>query len=284
MFEKLILQKSESFKSVPMKIQVIIDSIQQFAPLTYQEHYDNAGLLTGNPDWEVTNALLTLDATEPVIDEAIERGCNLVIAHHPIIFGGLKKLTGKSYVERTVIKAIKNDIAIYAAHTNLDNVQQGVNNMICERLHLVNRRILSPTRQTLRKLYTFAPFQEAEKVRQTLFDAGAGHIGHYSESSFNTEGTGTFKGDESTHPHVGQKGQQHHEPEIKIEVIFPEHLEKKLLQALFAIHPYEEVAYDIIGLENNNQQIGSGMVGELQEPMEELEFLHFLKDKMEVGS
>lgn len=187
MFEKLILQKSESFKSVPMKIQVIIDSIQQFAPLTYQEHYDNAGLLTGNPDWEVTNALLTLDATEPVIDEAIERGCNLVIAHHPIIFGGLKKLTGKSYVERTVIKAIKNDIAIYAAHTNLDNVQQGVNNMICERLHLVNRRILSPTRQTLRKLYTFAPFQEAEKVRQTLFDAGAGHIGHYSESSFNTE-------------------------------------------------------------------------------------------------
>lgn len=263
-----------------MKIQQIIESLEILAPLVYQEHYDNAGLLTGRPEWEVSNALLTLDVTEGVIEEAIEKHCNLVIAHHPVIFGGLKRLTGKNHVERTVIKAIKNDVAIYAAHTNLDNVHTGVNNMICEKLGLVNRHILSPTHNTLKKIYTFAPVADAEKVRQALFDAGAGAIGHYSEASFNTTGTGTFKGDDSTHPYVGEKGQRHQEPETRIEVLFPTHLENRILNALLKAHPYEEVAYDIISLDNANGQIGSGMVGELEESMEEKSFLHLVKKSM----
>ncbi|MGH2642999.1 MAG: Nif3-like dinuclear metal center hexameric protein [Chitinophagaceae bacterium] len=266
-----------------MKIQQIIETFENFSPTLYQEHYDNAGLLTGNPDWEVINALLTLDVTESVIREAIEKGCNLVIAHHPIIFHALKKLTGSNYVERTVILAIQNNIAIYAAHTNLDNMLWGVNDMICEKLGLIHRKILSPSTATLKKLYTFAPHADAEKVRQALFDAGAGNIGNYSEASFNVLGTGTFKGNQSTHPYVGEKGIQHQESETKIEVIFPVHLEKRILKALFKVHPYEEVAYDIISLDNTNQEIGSGMIGDLEKPADEKTFLEKIKRQMKAG-
>lgn len=264
-----------------MKVQQIVECLETLAPPVYQESYDNAGLLTGQLNWEVTNALLTLDITEAVVAEAIENNCNLIIAHHPVIFSGLKSLTGKNFVERSLILAIKNDIALYAAHTNLDNMLLGVNNMICEKLGLVNRQILSPTRQSLKKLYTFAPVQDAANVRQALFDAGAGKIGNYAEASFNTDGNGTFKPGENTNPHVGKKGEQHHEPETRIEIIFPKHLEKRILKALFKNHPYEEVAYDIVSLENSNQEIGSGMVGELREPMEELAFLALLQKKMQ---
>lgn len=263
-----------------MTIHEILSALESLAPPTYQESYDNAGLLTGDPSWEVTCALLTLDATEAVIEEAIEKGCNLVIAHHPVIFRELKSLTGKNYVERTVIKAIKNNVALYAAHTNLDNMLQGVNNAICNRLQLSGRKILAPARGTLRKLYTFAPLKDAGKVRDALFAAGAGHIGHYAESSFNVEGTGTFKGDEQTNPYVGEKGIRHHEAETKIEVIFPRHLEQNILGSLLAVHPYEEVAYDVVSLENVAADIGSGMTGELAEPMAEQEFLLYLKQQM----
>lgn len=266
-----------------MKIQQIINCIAQSAPLIYQESYDNSGLLTGSPDWEVSNALITLDVTEAVVEEAVENNSNLIIAHHPIIFKGLKRLTGENYVERTVIKAIKNDVAIYAAHTNLDNVKWGVNNIICEKLGLINRRILSPAATGLRKLYTFAPVKDAEKVRDALFEAGAGHIGNYSEASFNSEGIGTFKGEEGAHPHVGEKGKRHRETEMKIEVIFPRHLEKQLINALIATHPYEEVAYDVVSLENVNANIGNGMIGEFAEPVDEEDFLQYLKEQMQTG-
>lgn len=260
-----------------MKIQHVIQTVELLAPTAYQEHYDNAGLLTGNPAWEVSGILLTLDCTETVVKEAIEKKCNLIIAHHPIIFGGLKKLTGRNYVERTVILAVKNDIAIYAAHTNLDNMHTGVNKMICERLGILHPEILLKTTNTLKKLYTFVPHDYADKVRRALFDAGAGNIGNYSEASFNAAGTGTFKGNENTHAFVGQQGVQHHEPETKMEVIFPRHLETKILDALRSSHPYEEVAYDLVSLDNANQEIGSGMVGNLAEPAEEKAFLQKIK-------
>jgi dinuclear metal center YbgI/SA1388 family protein len=264
-----------------MNIQQIVETLESFSPPVYQEPYDNAGLLTGRPEWEVTNALLSLDATETVIQEAIDKKCNLIIAHHPVIFRGLKKLTGSNYVERAVILAIKNDIAIYAAHTNLDNMLSGVNDMICEKLGLINRKILSPSTGTLKKLYTFAPHADAEKVRWALFEAGAGNIGHYSEASFNASGTGTFKGNENTHPYVGEKGVQHHEPETKIEVIFPKHLESRILKALLKSHPYEEVAYDIISMDNANGEIGSGMIGELEKPADEKTFLKKIRQQMQ---
>jgi len=261
----------------PMKIADVIQLLEQTAPPSYQESYDNAGLLTGNPAWDCTGIICTLDATEEVINEARQKNCNLVVAHHPIIFGGLKKITGRNYVERTVITAIKNDVAIYAIHTNLDNVLQGVNNAIANKLGLINCSILAPKAGQLMKLYTFVPIEQAERVRAAIFEAGGGNIGNYSEVSFNAEGIGTFKGNAGANPYVGEVGARHGEKEIKIEVIFPPHLQKNIISALVKSHPYEEVAYDIISLANQHPQVGSGLVGYLPSPVAAEQFLQQVK-------
>lgn len=263
-----------------IQIKDIINELEKIAPPSYQEIYDNAGLITGNALQEAKGILLCLDSTEEIIDEAIATGCNMVIAHHPIVFSGLKKITGKNYVERTIIKAIKNDIAIYAIHTNLDNVHAGVNKKICDKLGILNTKILSPKKNLLKKLVTFCPVEHAAKIREAIFNAGAGNIGNYSECSFNGNGTGTFKGNESASPFVGEKGKQHHENEIRIETIFESVNEKKIIEALINSHPYEEVAYDIYSLDNSYQSAGSGMIGELQSEMNEKEFLLFVKSQL----
>jgi dinuclear metal center YbgI/SA1388 family protein len=260
-----------------MKITEIIGYLESIAPPAYQEHYDNSGLLTGFPDQECTGVLVTLDATEPVILEALAKGCNLVVAHHPIIFSGLKRITGSNYVEKTIIAAIKQDVAIYAIHTNLDNVVHGVNARMAEKMGLTNTRILQPTEGTLRKLYTFVPAGFAEKVRDAIFKAGGGHIGNYSEASFNAEGVGTFKAGPGADPFVGEPGKRHHEQELRIEIIFPAILQKQIIQALLSAHPYEEVAYDIITLSNINPQVGSGLMGELPEAIDEYDLLKKIK-------
>ncbi len=263
-----------------MKIQEIIRCMADYAPPAYQESYDNAGLLTGHAGWEVKGILLTLDITEQVIEEAVEKKCNLIIAHHPVIFRGLKKLTGSNYVERTVIKALKNDVALYAAHTNLDNVAQGVNKMICDRLGVEGPQILAPKSGLLNKLYTFVPHAQAEQVRAALFQAGAGHIGNYSEASFNIKGEGTFKAGRGADPFVGNPGERHREPEVKIEVMFPGVKQKAIVAALKSAHPYEEPAFDIVALQNSHAGVGSGMIGSLAEPMEEMTFLGRIKKQM----
>jgi len=266
-----------------MNLSQITETLETFAPLQYQEHYDNAGLIIGNKNSEIKNILICLDVTEEVLDEAITKGCNLIIAHHPIIFFPLKKINGNNFVERIVIKSIQNNISIYAAHTNLDNVKNGVNAKICEKLGLKNCKIISPKKNLLRKIISFCPTEYAVSVRQALFAAGAGHIGEYDECSFNSAGTGTFRASENTNPFVGEQGKQHQEQELKIETIYPTHLENKILKALFSSHPYEEVAYDIIPLENKNPLVGSGMVGELEVEKNEKEFLNFLKEKMKTS-
>lgn len=260
-----------------MKINSIIQALEQLAPPVLQEHYDNAGLITGSASWECTGVLCSLDATEAVILEAKAKGCNMVVAHHPIVFGGLKKINGKNYVEKAVIAAIKNDIAIYAIHTNLDNVMHGVNNRIADKLGLINRKILAPKAGLLMKLHSFVPHEQAEKLRNALFAAGAGDIGQYSHCSFSVAGTGSFQAGEDASPHVGAIGQTHFEPETKIEVIFPVWRQQQVLSALFEAHPYEEVAYDLVSLSNDYQDVGSGMIGELPEPMDEFFFLQMLK-------
>lgn len=260
-----------------MKIAEIISFLESIAPPSLQESYDNAGLLTGDAGWTCTGALCTLDATEEVIKEAINRNCNLVIAHHPIIFGGLKKINGKNYVEKAVITAIKNDIAVYAIHTNLDNVIAGVNGMMADKLGLINRKILAPKESTLKKLYTFVPLEQAEKVRAALFAAGGGHIGNYNECSFGVEGTGTFKGGEGANPFVGRPGERHYEKELKVEVIFPAYLQAAMVRALLAAHPYEEVAYDVVNLANIHPGIGAGVLGEMPDAVPETSFLALLK-------
>lgn len=260
-----------------MTIGQITDTLEEFAPLNYQEDYDNCGLLTGQKNTLVTGALLSLDCTEEVIDEAIEKGCNLVISHHPIIFSGLKKLNGSDYVQRTIIKAVKNDIALYACHTNLDNVQLGVNKKIADKLGLKNLAILEPKRQLLKKLVTYVPVSHHEQLLNELFKAGAGHIGNYDSCSFNAEGTGTFKGNDQSTPFVGKPNELSREKEIKIETVFETPSESAIIRSLLKNHPYEEVAYDIFSLENRHSQVGSGMVGELEKSMEETDFLNHVK-------
>jgi dinuclear metal center YbgI/SA1388 family protein len=260
-----------------MKIFDLIAVIEKYAAPELQEDYDNAGLITGNKNWECTGVLCTLDITAEVIHEAITQKSNLVIAHHPIIFKGLKRINGNNYVEQALIEAIKNDICIYAAHTNLDNIVLGVNGMIAKKLQLVNPAILQPKYKMLRRLITFAPIDKAEQVRKAVFDAGAGQIGKYSECSFNSEGLGTFKAGPGADPYVGQVGERHNERETKIEIVYPFYLENQVVKALVDNHPYEEVAYDIFTMDNVHFGIGAGIIGELKEPAEEKEFLKFLR-------
>ena len=263
-------------------IKDVTATLERLAPLAYQESYDNAGLITGSPHQPVTKALLTLDCTEDVVDEAIREGCGLIIAHHPIVFSCLKRINGSNYVERTIIKAIKNDIAIYACHTNLDNVHQGVNQIIAEKIGLVNTRVLRPMRNQLFKLHTYVPVAHAEKLREALFSAGGGDIGNYSECSFNIVGQGTFKGNENSNPSIGTKNMRETVDEVKIEIIFPAWKKSDVLRAMRDGHVYEEVAHEIYPLENTYQETGAGLVGELNREKSGDDFLRHLKSSMQL--
>lgn len=263
-----------------MTIKEITQYLEEIAPLNYQESYDNAGLIVGSLDKEISKALISLDCTEEIIDEAIANQCDIIISHHPIVFKGLKKFNGNNYVERVIIKAIENRIAIYAIHTNLDSVLNGVNGKICEKIGLKNCKILAPKTGLLKKLVFFVPLKNASEVRNAVFEAGAGSIGNYSECSFNTLGQGTFKANDIAKPFVGEANLLHEENEMRVEVIYPAQAEKKIMTALWENHPYEEVAYDIYALENSHQQVGSGMIGELETEIAGLDFLHQLKEKM----
>ncbi|GAA4290239.1 Nif3-like dinuclear metal center hexameric protein [Aestuariibaculum suncheonense] len=263
-----------------MIIQDVINHLETLAPLAYAEDFDNIGLLVGDKNAKLTGVLVTLDTLEAVVDEAMENNCNLIVSFHPIIFKGLKKITGKTYVERVVLKAIKHDIAIYTMHTALDNAFQGVNDMICNQLQLTNKQVLIPQTQTIKKLTTYVPKNEAEQIRAALFKAGGGTIGNYSNCSFNVEGYGTFNGNENANPTIGERGITHTEAETKITITFPKHLESKILKTLLDTHSYEEVAYEVITIENKNQHIGIGMVGEFEQAMDEKSFLSYVKDKM----
>jgi dinuclear metal center YbgI/SA1388 family protein len=258
-------------------IKDITNAIEAFAPLNLQEDYDNAGLITGNSTTECTGVLFSLDCTEAVIEEAKQKKCNLVIAHHPIIFRGLKKLSGGSYVERTIISSIRNDIAVYACHTNIDNVIDGVNAKIAQKLGLKNIRILSPKNDLLKKLVVFVPATHANAVRDALFASGCGHIGNYSNCSFNTEGTGTFKGDENSHPFIGEPNKLEQAQEIRIETVFEVQHQKQIVTAMTKAHPYEEVAYDIYPIHSNHPKIGSGIIGELEKELPEKDFMSLVK-------
>jgi len=266
-----------------MKVQDVVQILDDFAPLYYAEGFDNTGLLVGDTNATVSGILVTLDTLEEVVDEAIENNCNLIVSFHPIIFSGLKKITGKTYVERVVQKAIKNDINIFAIHTALDNSWNGVNAMICEKLNLVNRTILIEQKESIKKLLTFVPKNDASAVREALFNAGGGEIGNYSNCSFNVAGEGSFNGNENSNPTIGEKGKTHFEAEIQIGITFQKHKEAQVLKALFDSHPYEEVAHEITTLENKNQQLGMGMIGELSNEVSEEEFLSFVKKTMKTG-
>jgi len=263
-----------------MKIKEVIRVLERFAPLSLQEDYDNSGLLVGNSDNELKGILISLDVNEDVVEEALQNNCNLIVSHHPLIFKGLTKITGKSYIHRAVIRAIKHDIAVYAIHTNLDNVDMGVNRILGDIIGVNNCSVLRPKDGMLRKLVTFCPESHVMKVRQAIFESGAGKIGNYDQCSFNVAGTGTFRAGENTLPFVGKPGELHFEPEVRIETIYPVYLENEILDSLFKNHPYEEVAYDIFPLLQKTLTAGSGMKGYLKEKTMASVFLTSLKEKL----
>ncbi len=264
-----------------MTVKQVTNILEELAPLNYAEDFDNVGLLIGKENTKVSGILVTLDTLENVVDEAIAKKCNLIVSFHPIIFNGLKKITDASYVERVVTKAIKNNISIYSMHTALDNSPEGVNAKICEILGLVNTKILIPQKKIIKKLTTYVPNDSAEKLKEALFIAGAGTIGNYSNCSFTVDGTGSYKPEEKSNPTKGNIGEVHYEQETQINITYNKKVESKVLRALFDCHPYEEIAYEILTLENTNQHIGMGMIGELDKSMSEKDFLEFLKNKMD---
>ena len=266
-----------------MKIKEIVAALEQCAPLPLQDDFDNAGLQVGLTETDVTGALLCLDVTEAVIDEAVAKGCNLVVSHHPLLFKPLKRLTGKSYIERCVMKAVQQGITLYAAHTNLDNAPQGVNFKIAQKMGLSHVEILEPRENSLLKLVTFVPVAHADGLREALFAAGCGCIGDYDACSYNLQGEGTFRAGEGTHPFCGQQGEMHSEPETRIETILPAYKKSAVEQALITAHPYEEPAYDFYPLANSWYGAGSGVTGEFDNPRSAGEFLAQIKQTFEVG-
>lgn len=266
-----------------MFISAIINFLETVAPLSLQEGYDNAGLITGDPQAQCTGVLFCLDATEAVVKEAREKGCNLIVAHHPIVFSGLKKLDPGHYVSRAIIRAVKDDIAIYAIHTNLDNILTGVNGKMADILGLKDRRVLRPATGSLRLMVTYVPIASLDKVRDALFAAGAGQVGaNYDECGYVTEGTGSFRALSGADPFVGSIGIRHYESESRLEMIFGTHLQHQVMAALQNAHPYEEVAYQIIPIQNKAPQIGAGLVGQLPEPLSEIDFLRLVQETFEL--
>jgi dinuclear metal center YbgI/SA1388 family protein len=259
-----------------MKLQELCSYLDSAVPLSFQESYDNSGLQVGLPDKEVNSALITLDVTEEILDEAGNAGSDVIISHHPLIFNGIKRLSGRTMTERILLKAIKQDIAIYSAHTNLDVLSNGVSMKMAEKLKLNNIKVLVPLKDRLLKLVTYIPENHFDNVRDALFEAGAGVIGNYDQCGFSIPGTGSFRGGEGTRPFTGEIGKTHFEKEIRFETVMFSHLKERVIKALLSSHPYEEVAYDLYQLENQNIEAGMGCVGELFEAMEEKDFLKFL--------
>ncbi len=266
-----------------MKIKDITGVLDDFAPPALQEPYDNAGLVAGNSDNKVNSVLLCLDVTEEVVEEAYRKGAELIISHHPVIFRKLNRLTGATYTERILISAVRYGIALYSAHTNIDKITGGVNSRFCEKLGLKQTRILSPVQGIMRKLVVFVPSAHAQKVREAIFSAGAGHIGEYDQCSFNVEGQGSFRGSEHSDPFAGKAGVLHFENEVRVETIYPLYLEERILKKMVGSHPYEEVAYDIYPLDNEYNKAGLGMIGYLDKPLAVTEFLKLLKNTFQTG-
>ena len=264
-----------------MLVKDILNCITEIAPLQWQESYDNAGLQVGDLNAEAHKALICLDITEEVVDEAAAKDCNVIVSHHPLIFKGLKHLTPQTYIERSVMKAIKHDIAMISMHTNLDNSCLGVSRVLAERLGLKDLHILQPLEGHLKKLVVYVPLSAAEAVRNAMFEAGAGCIGNYDSCSFNAQGQGSFRAGETAHPYVGENGKVHFEDEVRIETVVPKYALNQVIAAMLKVHPYEEVAYDVFALENEFQQAGAGMIGEFKNPMEETDFLRLVSETVD---
>lgn len=263
-----------------MRLLEIVEALEQIAPTRYAESWDNVGLLAGDPEQEVSRALLTIDYTNEVAKERRSLGCDLVIAYHPPIFHAIKRLTAGS----AVFDAIRDGVAIYSPHTALDVAEGGTNDVLCDVLGVSRRAPLkiAETKASQYKLVTFVPETAVEKVSQALFDAGAGRIGRYSSCSFQSGGTGTFFGEEGASPTVGQSGRLERAPEIRIETVVSIAKVAAVIEALRKSHPYEEPAFDLNQLAAPPKGVGLGRVGEFDSPVERGELFARIKRGLEI--
>lgn len=266
-----------------MKVKEIASAIERVAPLYLQESYDNAGMQVGDPDSVITGVVLCTDVRECIVDEAIACGANLIISHHPLIFHGLKKLTGRNYVERTVLKAIRHGVSIYCAHTNLDNARGGVSYKMAEKLGMKNVEVLDPQVGTQRKIVVFVPQAQAADVEQAMWRAGAGTLGDYDRCSYRVEGEGRFHALDGANPFAGEVGEDHVENEVRVEVLVNKARCSAVIVAMLAAHPYEEPAFDVIPLENADRYSGSGVIGDIEE-IGGSDFMHRLKEAFGVDT
>lgn len=266
-----------------MTISEVLSILNKWAPLANAEDFDNVGLLVGDQKQKVTHIMVAHDALEAVVLEAAAKSCNLIICFHPIIFSGLKQLTGKTYVERAVIQAIKHDIAIYAIHTALDNVPHGVNAGMARALGLSDCKVLIPKKEHLFKLTTYVPHVDVSRVCDAVFKAGAGQLGNYSECHFQTDGLGTFKAGENAQPALGTIGSRHEEAEKQLHFVLEKHRATAIISALKQEHPYEEVAYEMTSLVNTHPTLGMGRIGKLEKPMSPMDFLAHTKKAFSAG-
>ena len=262
-----------------MKLKEICSYLDASVPLALQESYDNSGLQVGLPEMEIFSALLTIDVTSEIIDEAVVSGCNLIISHHPLIFGGIKSITGRNETERILFKALKNEIAVYSSHTNLDIFDGGVSRKMAEKLELTNVKVLAPLQKNLLKLITYIPESYSDKVREAVFEAGAGVNGNYDYCGYTSAGTVSFRGNDNSRPFIGKRGEIHYEKELRFETVLYSHLKTKVIKALLNSHPYEEVAYDLFELVNGSTTEGLGCTGELSQNLSEKEFLELISVK-----
>jgi dinuclear metal center YbgI/SA1388 family protein len=262
-----------NFNTGMVQVKDIVQILESKAPKALQESYDNSGLITGRPDQEISGILVCLDVTPAILDEAENRGCNFIVSHHPPVFSGMKKFSGNSLQEQVLVRAVRNDVALYACHTNLDSVIGGVSGRMADKLGLVRQKILVPREDDLVKLVCFIPSGHLEEVSRAVFSAGAGSIGNYNNCSFQVAGSGTFRAGEGANPFKGKIGAVHSERETRFETIMPRHLMNQVVEAMLDKHPYEEVAYDLFPLINKNQAFGLGIVGELEEESPFADFL-----------
>ncbi len=270
-----------------MKLKEIISFLESIAPLALQEDYDNAGLIIGNIEKQVESTLICLDVTEAVLEEAVKNGHDLIISHHPLIFRGITKINPDQYPGNIIAGAIRHNIAVYAIHTNLDNVDQGISRLLAEQIGLKDLNVLKPLKGELKKLVVFCPDIKLSDgqyvpglVRNAMFEAGAGFIGDYDSCSYNTDGMGTFRGLEGTNPFIGTQGKMTVQKEVKIETVVPSYLQNKVIKSMKEVHPYEEVAYDIYPLDNEYEKAGSGMIGDLPLEMTQKEFLNMVRENL----
>jgi dinuclear metal center YbgI/SA1388 family protein len=253
-------------------IAEIADYLNDFAPMRTATEWDNVGLILGERAAPVAKILTCLTVTPEVVAEAVRDGVNLIVTHHPMLFRAVQKITDATPQGRMVLALARAKIAVYSPHTAFDNCAGGINEMLAHKLGLTQVKALRPAEAAKQcKLVVFVPDQDLAKVSDAMFAAGAGRIGQYRECSFRVAGTGTFFGEEASHPAVGQKGRREDVAESRLEVVCPESAVDAVVAAMRLAHSYEEPAFDVYSLRPARSSLGDGRFGMIN-PMELREF------------